>query len=47
MSEKLLHHKLPEHETKINSLFVFIGHKPFDGTFEIDEEFFIKLRKTK
>ena len=35
-----------EHHLKINSMFVMIGQMKFDGTNEIDEEFFIALRKT-
>jgi len=46
MSEAMLRYKLPHQEKKINSLFILIGHRQFDGTLEIDEEFFIKVKKS-
>lgn len=45
VSEKLLKFKIPQHHQKINSLFVLIGQKEFDGITEIDESFFIELKK--
>lgn len=44
ISEELLNYKLPHHFEKINSLFVFIGNKTFDGETKIDEELFIALQ---
>lgn len=46
ISEELLKYKLNDHCNKINSLFVIIGHKKFDGTFNVQEDFFIKLKQT-
>jgi hypothetical protein len=47
VSEQLMKHGTPkEHHRKINSLFVMIGHKKFDGNTEIDETFFIELQNT-
>ena len=45
ISEDMLKFKIPEHEQKLNALFVVIGHKRFDGTFKIQEDFFIHLKQ--
>lgn len=46
VSEQLMKHQMPKEQyLKINSLFVMIGQLKFDGTTEIDEEFFIELKK--
>lgn len=46
VSEPLMKHKIPtKHHDKINALFVVIGYKAFDGTFEINERLFIELKK--
>lgn len=45
ISDSLMQYKLPEHKRKINSLFVLIGHKQFNGDIEIDENFFLALQK--
>jgi len=47
MSRELMMYKTPkEHHLKVNALFILIGQLKFDGTTEIDEDFFIALRKT-
>ena len=46
VSEQLMKHQIPKEQyLKINSLFVMIGQRKFDGNTEVDEQFFIELRK--
>jgi hypothetical protein len=46
ISEELLKYKIPDiHYDKIDSLFVILGYKSFDGTVKINEKFFIDTNK--
>lgn len=46
MSEELLKYRLPqEHHTKVDALYVLIGHKKFDGNTTVHEEFFAEIHK--
>jgi hypothetical protein len=46
VSERLLKYKIPqEFHLKLNALLVHIGILKFDGETEIDEEFFLELKK--
>ena len=46
IAENMLVYKLPHHIKKINSLFILVGQKHFDGTIEIDESFFIRVKRS-
>lgn len=45
-SEAIIKYKLEsKFHKKVNVMFIIIGQKQFDGTFDIDEDFFIQIQK--